>query len=115
MKSFASVVTVALSAFLLLPAGAARAATGTCDVDPGDTGPSEMACVAAIAALGPGTVVDDIFHDANNKTADQLIYGKLIDPYGGFANPTAQNGCPQANTICNGDLTSSQGNPAVIC
>lgn len=99
-----------------LGAPPARAATGTCDVDPGDTGPSEMACVNAIAALGAGTVVADIFRDANNKTADQLIYGKLIDPFGGPVDPyTNPNGCPQSNTICNGDLSGTQGTPAVVC
>jgi len=115
MRRLEVVFGAALVSGLLL-APAARAATGTCDVSPGDTGQTEMACVGAIAALGANTVIDDIFRDSNNKTADQLIYGKLVDPWGGPGDPYANpNGCPQANTICNGDLTSSQGNPAVIC
>lgn len=104
------------AALAALAPAVSHAATGTCDVSAGDTGPSEMACVNSIAALGPGTVVADIFHDANNKTADQLIYGKLIDAWGGPGDPYANpNGCPQANTICNGDLSTSQWTPAVIC
>jgi hypothetical protein len=100
----------------LLVAPAARASTGTCDVSPGDTGQSELACVAAIAALGPGTVVADIFHDSNGKTADQLIYGKLYDPYGGGATPSATLGCPQANNTCDGILSGAQQYvPTVNC
>jgi MYXO-CTERM domain-containing protein len=115
LKKLLSILSVGVLAGVVLAPPSARASTGTCDVDPGDTGPSELACLKSIAMLGTGTVVDDIFKDINGKTADLLLYGKLIDPYGGLAAPTAANGCPQANTICNGDLTSSQGSPAVIC
>jgi MYXO-CTERM domain-containing protein len=115
MRTLTRLLSVGLLAGSSLVASTARAATGTCDVSPGDTGASEMACVNAIAKLGANTVIDDIFRDSNGKTADQLIYGKLIDPYGGYATPTAANGCPQANSICNGNLVTSQWTPAVIC
>jgi len=93
----------------------ARASTGVCDVSPGENGASEIACINAIAALRAGHGRRRHLQGLERKTGDQLIYGQLVDPFGGLAQPTAQNGCPQANTICNGDLTSSQGTPAVIC
>ena len=86
---------------------AARASTGVCDQSSGNAGATEQACVAAIQALGPGTVVDGVFKDAQGRTGDQLpVYGKLINPF---------PGCTTGNTICNGDLTNYQGNPKVNC
>jgi hypothetical protein len=77
------------------------AAVGVCDADPGDDGPSERACIAAIAALGADTVVDDIFRDSTGKTGDALpVYGKLFNAY---------PGCPTANSRCSG--TSDAGFP----
>ena len=93
--------------FLLLLTRVVLAQTGTCDVSPGDNGASEQACVAAIRALGTGTVVADVFHDSNGLTADRLpLFGTLVDPLGG---------CAQANTICNGDVTAFQDQPKVNC
>jgi MYXO-CTERM domain-containing protein len=106
VKRSASFFVASFLAALSLCAAPARASTGTCDVSPGDTGASELACLASIQALGANTVVTGIFKDTNGKTADQLGYGKLVDPWGG---------CDQANNTCNGDVSSSQGNPAVIC
>lgn len=95
-----------LVALLALVASApALASTGVCDTDPGENGPSELACVAAIKALPGGAVVADIFHDANGKTGDQLIYGQLVDPFGG---------CAQANSGCNGQSTDP-GNLTYVC
>ncbi len=91
---------------LCLPLSA-HASTGVCDQSSGDTGATEQACVAAIQALGPGTVVDGVFKDAQGRTGDQLpVYGKLINPF---------PGCTTGNTICNGDLTNYQANPKVNC
>lgn len=97
---------IALGWLVFTATSGALAATGVCDVDPGDTGPSELACVNAVVALGNNTVVDDVFRDSLGRTADQLIYGKLVDPWGG---------CAEANTICNGNLVTTQGVPAVVC
>jgi MYXO-CTERM domain-containing protein len=106
VKRSASFLLTTLFAAATLAASTARASTGTCDVSPGDTGASELACLAAIQALGNNTVIPGIFKDTNGKTADQLSYGKLVDPWGG---------CDQANNTCNGDVTGNQGTPNVNC
>ncbi len=93
---------------LAVLSAAASAATGVCDVSAGDNGPSELACVAAINALGANTVVADIFHDSNGKTGDQLpVYGKLVNPF---------VGCPDTNNACNGSSVAGQTVPgAYVC
>ncbi len=100
-------LSLSVASIVSLSALAAEASTGTCDVSAGDTGASELACLAAVTALGTNTVVDDVFRDANGKTADQLpLYGKLSNAF---------PGCSTANNTCNGDLSSNPGVPWVNC
>jgi MYXO-CTERM domain-containing protein len=72
------VLVMAALAAVLGP-GAARAATGVCDSNPPV---STEACVAAIQ--NGGTVVNDVFKDANGLTADQLpVFGSVFDAWPG--------------------------------
>jgi hypothetical protein len=118
---------------LLLVAAPADAATGTCDVSPGeytayptskdpltDTSPpastsglSEARCLKTVRTLAaiPGTtsspVVEDVFRDAKGRDAFSLpSYGKLFNMYPG----------ENANTICDGSYDKGQRNtPSVQC
>jgi len=101
----------------------ADAATGTCDVSPGEytawtgtttalesaatstAGVTEARCLKDIRSLG--TVVEDVFKDAKGRYANELpSFGKLVNMWPG------ENG----NTICNGFFAKGTRNtPSVQC
>ena len=71
-------IAVALAFSVMLAPGTAVAAAGVCDVDAA----SEQACIDAVQA--GGTVVNDIFRDANDLTATQLpVFGQIYNAWPG--------------------------------
>lgn len=115
-----ALLALAVTAF----AARADAATGTCDVSPGEytswtgtstdletastasPGVSEARCFKDIRSLG-GFVVEDVFKDAKGRYANELpSFGKLVNMWPG------ENG----NTICNGFFaTGTRNTPSVQC
>ena len=72
----------------LIPVGA-QASTGVCDSNPPTT---TQACIDAIQ--NGGTVVNDIFKDANGLTADQLpLFGKIYNQWGSLCDGVNFAGC----------------------
>ena len=93
-------VTIAAIAIAALVSRSARASTGVCDSNPPTT---NQACIDAIQSSGG--VVNDIFTDANGRTALQLpLFAKLYNPYA----PS----CDRGNSGCNPGISLG---PAFDC
>lgn len=83
-RLLASIAALSVTA----PCALAAAQTGICDSNPPA---STQACIDAIQA--GGTVHNDIFHDANGLTADQLpLFGKVFNAWPG-CDTTSFAGC----------------------
>ncbi|MBS2027818.1 MAG: putative metal-binding motif-containing protein [Deltaproteobacteria bacterium] len=80
---------ILLAASVLALASTARASTGVCDSNPPT---STQACIDAIQSAG--TVVNDIFRDANGRDGTQLpVYGKLINNWPQCGDVTNFDAC----------------------
>ncbi len=86
-------LALALAAATLFLGSGARAATGVCDANPPA---STQACIDAIQTAGG--VVNDIFKDAQGRTATQLpVFGTVFDNWPG-CDTTSWAGCAGVST-----------------